>query len=147
MTRLKNGRFGKAPCTEVAFSFLKYPQMFLLENFYLEVECTQGWDDQRGDVCRRVVSAPTMFTCSEDQRRSGRPSSPEGKFPSHPLLARTFSLLHQSCDPHEKLTSSTILRKGFDVTMWRPLCSCKHPHAVHEPIKDRTKCRECNCSK
>lgn len=36
-------------------------------------------------------------------------------------------------------------RKGFDVTMWRPLCRCKHPHAVHDPVK--TRCSECACSK
>jgi len=36
-------------------------------------------------------------------------------------------------------------RKGFDVTEWRPLCKCKHPHAVHDPV--RTKCKECGCTK
>jgi len=36
-------------------------------------------------------------------------------------------------------------RKGFDVNEWRPLCSCKHPHAVHDPV--RTKCKECACRK
>jgi len=36
-------------------------------------------------------------------------------------------------------------RKGFDVTQWRPLCRCKHPHAVHDPVS--MKCKECNCSK
>merc|ERR1719266_387817 len=36
-------------------------------------------------------------------------------------------------------------RKGFDINEWRPLCSCKHPHAVHDPVK--TKCKECACRK
>jgi len=31
------------------------------------------------------------------------------------------------------------------VTEWRPLCKCKHPHAVHDPV--RTKCKECGCAK
>ena len=34
---------------------------------------------------------------------------------------------------------------GFDVTQWRPLCRCKHPHAVHDPV--RTRCKECPCGK
>merc|ERR1711981_196068 len=36
-------------------------------------------------------------------------------------------------------------RKGFDINEWRPLCGCKHPHAVHDPVK--TKCKECACRK
>ena len=84
---------------------------------------------------RRVASVPTMSTCFEGQRRLGRPSSPGGK----PFLLTSSLLL--------KLVICFNYRKGFDVTMWRPLCSCKHPHAVHDPVKDRTRCRECNCSK
>ena len=38
-----------------------------------------------------------------------------------------------------------MLMAGFDVTQWRPLCRCKHPHSVHDPV--RLKCKECPCGK
>lgn len=47
--------------------------------------------------------------------------------------------------PEEIGQNFLVRRKGFDVTQWRPLCKCKHPHAVHDPI--RTKCKECGCGK
>ena len=47
--------------------------------------------------------------------------------------------------PEEIGQNFLVRRKGFDVTQWRPLCRCKHPHAVHDPV--RTKCKECACGK
>jgi len=48
--------------------------------------------------------------------------------------------------PEEIGQNFLVRRKGFDINQWRPLCGgCKHPHAVHDPL--RTKCKECNCSK
>ena len=34
---------------------------------------------------------------------------------------------------------------GFDINEWRPLCRCKHPHAMHSP--DKRKCSKCPCGK
>ena len=48
--------------------------------------------------------------------------------------------------PEEIGQNFLVRRKGFDINQWRPLCGgCKHPHAVHDPV--RTKCKECHCSK
>jgi len=47
--------------------------------------------------------------------------------------------------PEEIGQNFLVRRKGFDVTQWRPLCRCKHPHAVHDPVK--TRCKECPCGK
>ena len=37
--------------------------------------------------------------------------------------------------PEEIGQNFLVRRKGFDVTQWRPLCRCKHPHAVHDPVR------------
>jgi len=36
-------------------------------------------------------------------------------------------------------------RKGFDINEWRPLCKCRHPHAMHSA--DKQKCKNCACRK
>jgi len=107
------------------------------------------WNDRRKHECSRLGRLSRCF-CNHLYGKHSLVKLKNGRFGKAPCTeegCKCADYVYMFRRPEEIGQAFLTRRKGFDVTMWRPLCSCKHPHAVHDPVKDRTRCRECNCSK
>jgi len=107
------------------------------------------WNERRKHECARLGKLSRCF-CNHLYGKHKLNKLKNGRFGSAPCgeeKCKCTNYVYMYRRPEEIGQPFLTRRKGFDITMWRPLCSCKHPHPVHDPVKDKTRCRECNCSR
>jgi len=105
------------------------------------------YNDDRKHECARLGKLSRCF-CNHLYGKHNLQVKKGGRFGKNPCGEEGCKCEHYKYmyrRPEEIGQYFLTRRKGFDVTQWRPICRCKHPHAVHDPV--RTKCKECNCSK
>lgn len=105
------------------------------------------YNEYRNYECTRIGKLSRCF-CNHLYSQHKLKILKNGRFGKNPCemegcKCENFRFMYKR--PEEIGQNFLVRRKGFDVTQWRPLCKCKHPHAVHDPI--RTKCKECGCGK
>jgi len=107
-----------------------------LYNTYREHECTRLGRFSRC-FCNHLYAKHNL-----KKLKNGR----FGKNPCGEEGCKCENYLYMYRRPEEIGQYHLTRRKGFDINDWRPLCKCKHPHAVHT-ADSRRKCKECACGK
>jgi len=105
------------------------------------------YNDDRKHECARLGKLSRCF-CNHLYGKHKLKVMKNGRFGKNPCEengCKCVNYKYMFRRPEEIGQYFLTRRKGFDVTEWRPLCSCKHPHAVHDPV--RTRCKECGCGK
>lgn len=105
------------------------------------------YNDERKYECTRLGKLSRCF-CNHSYGKHKLKILKNGRFGKNPCQEEGCKCANYNFmwrRPEEIGQNFLVRRKGFDVTQWRPLCRCKHPHAVHDPV--RLKCKECPCGK
>jgi len=105
------------------------------------------YNDDRKYECSRIGKLSRCF-CNHLYAKHKLKKLKNGRFGKNPCQeenCKCGNYVFMYRRPEEIGQYFMTRRKGFDINDWRPLCGCKHPHAVHDPVK--TKCKECACRK
>ena len=95
------------------------------------------YNDYRKYECTRIGKFSRCF-CNHLYGKHKLKVMKNGRFGKNPCEeegCKCENFLFMWRRPEEIGQNFLVRRKGFDVTQWRPLCRCKHPHAVHDPVR------------